>query len=390
MKNIHLIPTDKPTGIFESKNGLHFSIIEKIRYGEFKGFNIYITNDEDIKEGDWFVQVNTKKIIKHHPKNGLLLQPQSFDKKIILTTDQDLIKDGLQAIDDEFLEWFVKNPSCERVEVERLEDGQYFDRLADGSVIEGIYENYKIIIPQEEPKQTIIMKNIHLIPTDKPSKIALSFEKLFFNSKLLSPILYKNQNIYITNDLEIKEGDWHLNIVTNKISKYNIGLLNPNRSNYKKIILTDNKDLIKDGLQAIDDEFLEWFVKNPTCEEVDLDTFSMGNKVLYNVVFPKEKQIKCYCGHTITCDCEPLQETLEEAAERLYPFALGGIGNVEVDKKNHFIKGAKWQQQRMYSEEDMINFAHFYFKEEYNLAMMEINKTTKELLSEWFEQFKKK
>jgi hypothetical protein len=22
------------------------------------------------------------------------------------------------------------------------------------------------------------------------------------------------------------------------------------------------------------------------------------------------KQIKCYCGHTITCDCEPKQETL--------------------------------------------------------------------------------
>jgi hypothetical protein len=36
--------------------------------------------------------------------------------KIILTTDQDLIKDGVQAIDDEFLEWFVKNPSCEEVE----------------------------------------------------------------------------------------------------------------------------------------------------------------------------------------------------------------------------------------------------------------------------------
>jgi hypothetical protein len=41
-------------------------------------------------------------------------------KKIILTTDQDLIKDGVQAIPDDFLEWFVKNPSCEFVEVEEL------------------------------------------------------------------------------------------------------------------------------------------------------------------------------------------------------------------------------------------------------------------------------
>jgi flavorubredoxin len=37
--------------------------------------------------------------------------------KIILTTDGDLIKDGVQSIDDEFLEWFVENPSCEEVEV---------------------------------------------------------------------------------------------------------------------------------------------------------------------------------------------------------------------------------------------------------------------------------
>ena len=37
-------------------------------------------------------------------------------KKIILTTDKELIKDGVQAIDDDFLEWFVKNPSCEEVE----------------------------------------------------------------------------------------------------------------------------------------------------------------------------------------------------------------------------------------------------------------------------------
>jgi hypothetical protein len=30
-------------------------------------------------------------------------------QKIILTTDLDLIKDGVQSIDNEFLEWFVKN-----------------------------------------------------------------------------------------------------------------------------------------------------------------------------------------------------------------------------------------------------------------------------------------
>jgi hypothetical protein len=68
-------------------------------------------------------------------------------KKIILTTDQDLIKDGVQAIDDEFLEWFVKNPSCEEVEV--VMNLCFLKVKIKES---GIY-GYKIIIPKEEPKQ---------------------------------------------------------------------------------------------------------------------------------------------------------------------------------------------------------------------------------------------
>jgi hypothetical protein len=59
-------------------------------------------------------------------------------KKIILTTDQDLIKDGVQAIDDEFLEWFVKNPSCEFVEINKY------------AYAKPNFGNYKIIIPKEE------------------------------------------------------------------------------------------------------------------------------------------------------------------------------------------------------------------------------------------------
>ena len=31
-----------------------------------------------------------------------------------------MIQNGVQAIDDKFLEWFVKNPSCEEVEIKSL------------------------------------------------------------------------------------------------------------------------------------------------------------------------------------------------------------------------------------------------------------------------------
>ena len=44
-------------------------------------------------------------------------------KKIILTTDQNLIADGVQAIDDDFLEWFSsKNGNVNFVEVIVTED----------------------------------------------------------------------------------------------------------------------------------------------------------------------------------------------------------------------------------------------------------------------------
>ena len=64
------------------------------------------------------------------------------------------------------------------------------------------------------------------------------------------------------------------------------------------------------------------------------------------------KQIKCYCGHTTMCDCgeEPKQETLEEASWIFNPLKkLDG-----EFLRDAFVKGAKWQQERMYSEEDRL------------------------------------
>ena len=51
----------------------------------------------------------------------------------------------------------------------------------------------------------------------------------------------------------------------------------------KKIILTDNQDLINDGVQPIPDEFLEWFVKNPSCESVEIIPYlkSITNPITY-------------------------------------------------------------------------------------------------------------
>jgi hypothetical protein len=47
------------------------------------------------------------------------------------------------------------------------------------------------------------------------------------------------------------------------------------------------------------------------------------------------------------------QETLEEAAEKYVEINVAK--NVaKLMYKEHFVEGAKWQQERMYSEEDML------------------------------------
>jgi hypothetical protein len=136
MKNVHLLPTPQPSRlhVWTDENGSRLALCE-LEYSHTRNTqNIYITSDEEIKAGDWYYYFGH--IIKYE-KDEHTLTPNC--KKIILTTDQDLIKDGVQAIGDGFLEWFVKNPSCEWVEV--IYEPKNSNKL------------YEIIIPKEEPKQ---------------------------------------------------------------------------------------------------------------------------------------------------------------------------------------------------------------------------------------------
>ena len=149
MKNVHVLATDKPSRIYLIKSNNKLGITSN--NSEFtenfgsgtQNQHIYITSDEEIKEGDWYYFFEN---ITKCGKDERTFSPNC--KKIILTTDQDLIKDGVQAIDDEFLEWFVKNPSCESVEVVFNNRG-----ITGAEKILKTFGEYKIIIPQEESKQ---------------------------------------------------------------------------------------------------------------------------------------------------------------------------------------------------------------------------------------------
>lgn len=146
MKNIFLLSTiNKQHSIIRKHTGL---LLVQTPNKDFNGekFNLFITSDEEIKEGDWFIgdKINLRKCTLNNAGNinykGGWYSGSTNCKKIILTTDQDLINDGVQAIDDEFLVWFVKNSNCEEVET-KIEFIQTPDNLNDGFY-------YKITVPK--------------------------------------------------------------------------------------------------------------------------------------------------------------------------------------------------------------------------------------------------
>ena len=144
MKNVHVLPTDKPSRLhFDDKLFLSTSPqISKNINSIVEGRNIYITSEKEIKMGDWYIiEFNGTTITKCTSEEELIsIEGRNDCQKIILTTDQVLISNSVQPIDDEFLEWFVKNPNCEKVEIEN----------GWGLEIDIETPYYTIIIPKEE------------------------------------------------------------------------------------------------------------------------------------------------------------------------------------------------------------------------------------------------
>ena len=123
---------------------------------------------------------------------------------------------------------------------------------------------------------------------------------------------------------------------------------------------------------------------------------SENNKTMEN------KQIKCTCERPddYACDyCEEQelkrimkeakerhsnQETLEEAAKKYHED--NEFKSYYPHSPYSFIDGAKWQADRMYSEEDMKEA----FKIGFNLGCNAVESLTNEIAEEWFKNGLKK
>jgi hypothetical protein len=266
------------------------------------------------------------------------------------------------------------------------------------------------------------MKNIHLLPTDKPSRLYINLlDYLSFDSLQLRG---SNQNIYITSDEKSKEGDWC--IVTpfgaDKFAKV-VRFKKENGTLYnlecKKIILTTDQDLIKDGVQSIPDDFLEWFVKNPSCEEVEVEIESKFDRVdghyhdVWEIIIPSKDDLKigdntnfgiitdineksvCFGKNKVGVDVwykksyvvkfpnlvleEPKQETLEEAKIKHIKFCIEN--NIE-NPSFSFDKGVKWEQEQ---NEILLNEYH-----EYTVDCIEVDLKRPLPFKSWFKENKKK
>ena len=238
------------------------------------------------------------------------------------------------------------------------------------------------------------MKNLHLLPTPNPSRGLVFFNGSYRIEKRLNNYpknIYPSSqgyNIYITSDEEITgTEDWYL--WGDKIYKNKKG--DTPKSFCKKIILTTDQDLIKDGVQVIPDEFLEWFVKNPTCEEIGINKLLVGKDIpkinfTYKIIIPKEELLdsnpqgnkQARLIKELANSLSSKQETLEEAAENFGNIYYGEYTDITSHMTYAFKAGAKWQQERSYSEEEVLEILY------------KVGGWTMPDVKEWFEKYKKK
>ncbi len=154
MKNIHLLPTNNTSNLLlcikdytehkntpaensDNKGNLRIGVGEYSNDEFYQHQNIYITNNDLIKDGNWVYYDDKifkvkKTDILYNGDFTIMVDDGTFINhkyafKIILTNDINLIKDGVQLISEEFIEWFVDNHKIEYIVVSEKFIDKYFN-----------------------------------------------------------------------------------------------------------------------------------------------------------------------------------------------------------------------------------------------------------------------
>ncbi len=256
------------------------------------------------------------------------------------------------------------------------------------------------------------MKNIHILPTDKPSRLIVYSELLKEFRLLDEPIDFWNhtRSIYITSDGKLKLRDYivldnsieglpdyqglHvIQILDDTLLRSAIAL------GCKKITLATDPDLLAEGIQDIDDDFLEWFVKNPSCEYVEvqcsgrncIEEFGCTKEVCngirpLKIIIPQEEHelVNAKRGRY------EMKETLKEGYARMLKPDLKPFEIFEL--------GAKWQSEQdnwisveeRYGESEVLNILYEWSMYKVNLELEKLADELPNIMSydEWFKQYK--
>lgn len=320
-KNIFVLSTDKPSRLhvtlkapddYDHHNkSLNVDRSKWILYDKPKGSgkrifarNIYITSNEEIKEGDWYYLPKENKFAKCPKTLKLYSVTPQWTQKIILTNNEDLIKDGVQPISDEFLKWFCDNSQLEFVEVQKVKD--VTDRAWYNTIL--CRSIYKTIIQKEE------------------LKTSEEWQKQYSQVTVLDPDGWDRKNFqYSWFEEKITYGEYNL-----RLSRSTAIRQNPKEELERGITITHTGKTFEDSIKRVDSEIEE--MSN------DWDTMSQqtGSK----------------------------QQTLEEASkdyiENTMKFSFNSLET--KTQANRMLKcaefGAKWQQERSYSEEEVKHLIH--------------------------------
>ena len=201
------------------------------------------------------------------------------------------------------------------------------------------------------------MKNVHILKTDKPSRLYFDVVR---NTFLLqervnsNPVCFpiETKFIYITNNETIRGGDYYFDGVdfVHRKSIHNSALVEGNKD-ARKVVLTNDKQLIKDGVQEISEEVLKQFVISPVDyvevrrvrkEYVD-DQDAYGYDVDYYLVSFSQKNI------------ENKENWLEAKALELYPDGCDNTNKSAEVYKRVFIEGYKLAEKEMKERLDKIS-----------------------------------
>ena len=217
------------------------------------------------------------------------------------------------------------------------------------------------------------MKNLHVLPTDHPSRLRYNIKTRIWELNEFHKYhtdIKSTHNIYITSDEEIKMQDWCITAKGNLLqmiegdTALGFALLG-----CKKIILTTDPDLIEKDVQPINEVFLNWFIKNPSCEEVAIDFSLVSGSFKYKIIIPSSEIWKDI----------PEFEGYEEALNQFPEY------NQYLERIS-FEKGVEWQAERSYNEDEVKTIINDIVEKHCTYFSQETKDSVK---LEWFKKFKK-